>query len=86
MDINIMKMEVIIMSKSKDYYKQSEGKDRYAVYGDDGYEHRGKAEYANDGHMTRLDIISPVSGKPRYHHHEWWNEDEGYGHEVHEDH
>lgn len=30
---------------SKDYYKQRDGMDRYAVYGNDGYEHRGKAEY-----------------------------------------
>lgn len=71
---------------SKDYYKQCEGKDRYAVYGKNGYEHRGKAEYEKDGHMTRLDIISPVSGQPGYHHHEWWNEREGYGHEIHKDH
>lgn len=24
---------------SKDYYKQGDRKDRYAVYGDEGYEH-----------------------------------------------
>ena len=39
-----------------------------------------------DGHMTRLDIISPVANQPGYHHHEWWNEKEGYGHGVHPDH
>lgn len=71
---------------SKDYYKQRDGMDRYAVYGEDGYEHRGKAKYGDDGHMTRLDIISPVADQPGYHHHEWWNEREGYGHEVHPDH
>ena len=49
----------------KDYYKQGDGKDKYAVYGKDGYEHRGKAEYATDGHMTRLDIISPTNGGTR---------------------
>lgn len=70
----------------KDYYKQGDGKDKYAVYGKDGYEHRRKAEYATDGHMTRLDIISPVANQPGYHHHEWWNEKEGYGHGVHPDH
>jgi len=70
----------------KDYYKQGDGKDRYAVYGEDGYEHRGKAEYGEDGHMTRLDIISPVADQPGDHHHEWWNEKEGYGHEIHPDH
>ena len=70
----------------KDYYNQRVGMDRYAVYGENGYEHRGKAEYAEDGHMTRLDVISPVAGRPGYHHHEWWNEKEGYGHGVHADH
>ena len=69
-----------------DYYKQREGKDRFAQYGEDGYEHRGKAEYGEDGHMTRLDIISPVSGESAKHHHEWWNEKDGYGHEIHDDH
>ena len=29
---------------SKDYYKQRDGMDRYAVYGREGYGHRGKAE------------------------------------------
>ena len=71
---------------SKDYYKQRDGMDRYAVYGETGYEHRGKAEYGDDGHMTRLDIISPVADQPGYHQHEWWNEKEGYGHEIHPDH
>lgn len=56
---------------SKDYYKQRDGMDRYAVYGGDCYEHRGKAEYGDDGHMTRLDIISTVADQPGYHHHEW---------------
>lgn len=71
---------------SKDYYKQGDRKDRYAVYGDEGYEHRGKAEYGDDGHMKRLDIISPVANQPGHHHHEWWNENEGYEHEIHPDH
>ncbi len=56
------------------------------VLSDGHYEHSGKALYGDDGHMTRLDIVSPVSGQPGYHHHEWWNEREGYGHGIHEDH
>lgn len=71
----------------KEYYKQRENMDRFAVYGEKGYEHRGKAEYdPYDGHTTRLSIISPVSNMSGYHHHEWWNEEEGYGHEIHRDH
>ena len=71
---------------SKEYYRQGKGKDKFAVYDGDRYKHRGKAEYGKDGQMTRLDIISPVSGQCGYHHHEWWNEREGYGHEIHKDH
>lgn len=72
---------------SKDYYKQRDGRDRFAVCDDDGhYEHRGRAEYGKDGHMTRWDNISPVAEQPGYHHHEWWNEMEGYGHGIHQDH
>lgn len=71
---------------SKEYYKQSERKDRFAVYEDDHCKHRGKAEYAEDGHMIRLDVISPSSNYPGRHVHEWWNEKEGYGYGLHEDH
>lgn len=73
------------MSKHK--YNQGDGRDTYRTVDSDGhYEHSGKALYGDDGHMTRLDIVSPVSGQPGYHHHEWWNEREGYGHGIHEDH
>ena len=73
------------MSKYK--YNQSEGRDSYRTVDSEGnYEHNGRAEYDTDGHMTRLDIYSPVSDQPGYHHHEWWNESDGYHHEIHEDH
>ena len=73
------------MSKHK--YNQNEGRDTYRTVDSDGhYEHSGKALYGDDVHMTRLDIVSPVSGQPGYHHHEWWNEKDGYGHGIHEEH
>ena len=70
----------------KEYHKQNEGKERYAVYEESGYACHGKAERESDGQVICLDIISPVAERPDCYHHMWWDMRGGYCHEIHEDH